>query len=240
MQALPDRDFEKAFQQKFETFEVAPSPAVWRDITSVLDNKRKRKSFPFLKLAAACVLLATGAALWLSAPEEKTWLRGETHAVVTVEDVVPQVSNPTEKEIIISTVKIPGSRPQASVVKRTAAVKHTEIKDIKPEVIQAAVVPQQTEPPRVQLPVPVEQKPSVLAEVPVNSLTDIKTNEPADDESVITKKRRIKNVGDFVNLVMDKVDPRRDKLIRFSDDGEGGSQVSGINLGILNIKSVKE
>ena len=54
------------------------------------------------------------------------------------------------------------------------------------------------------------------------------------------KRKRIRSFGDVVNLVMAKVDKREDKLIQFtnSDDGDE-SNVTGINLGIINLKKEK-
>ncbi|RYE28502.1 MAG: hypothetical protein EOP42_16695 [Sphingobacteriaceae bacterium] len=54
------------------------------------------------------------------------------------------------------------------------------------------------------------------------------------------KHKHIRSFGDVVNLVMAKVDKREDKLIQFTDTDDGDeSTVTGINLGIINIKKEK-
>lgn len=54
------------------------------------------------------------------------------------------------------------------------------------------------------------------------------------------KHKRIRSIGDVVNLVMAKVDKREDKLIQFTDSDDGDeSNVTGINLGIINLKKEK-
>ena len=36
MQAMPDKDFDRVFQERFEAFEVEPSSSVWRGIEAEL------------------------------------------------------------------------------------------------------------------------------------------------------------------------------------------------------------
>jgi hypothetical protein len=50
------------------------------------------------------------------------------------------------------------------------------------------------------------------------------------------RKHGIRNFGDIVNLVVAKVDKRKDKVIEFSDDDEDGSSITGINLGVIKVK----
>ena len=52
-------------------------------------------------------------------------------------------------------------------------------------------------------------------------------------------KIKIRSIGSLVNFVIAKVDHREDKIIEFEDNDEG-SEVSGINLGVLKFKSRKK
>jgi len=62
----------------------------------------------------------------------------------------------------------------------------------------------------------------------------------AATNSIKVKHKRIRSIGDVVNLVMAKVDKREDKLIQFTDSDDGDeSNVTGINLGIINLKKEK-
>ena len=83
----------------------------------------------------------------------------------------------------------------------------------------------------------------------VKSAADIKFNTRADPladrqpafdkkDSVATVKRKhkIHNFGDLVNLVVDKLDKRKDKLIVFSSDDENDERITGVNLGIAKAK----
>jgi hypothetical protein len=58
----------------------------------------------------------------------------------------------------------------------------------------------------------------------------VKQNKP------VVKRRGIHNIGDLVNLVMAKVDKRKDKLIEFTDTDDDGSTITGVHLGAIKIK----
>ena len=60
----------------------------------------------------------------------------------------------------------------------------------------------------------------------------------ADEFNSNTKNRKVRGVGGLVNFVISQVDKREDKLIEFTESDEG-TEVSGINLGLLKIKSKK-
>jgi hypothetical protein len=59
-----------------------------------------------------------------------------------------------------------------------------------------------------------------------------------DEERGHNGNKRIRSIASLVNFVIAKVDKREDKLIEFKD-GVEGSEVSGINLGLIKIKSKK-
>jgi hypothetical protein len=61
------------------------------------------------------------------------------------------------------------------------------------------------------------------------------SNQPAKTKPT-AKKHGIRNFGDIVNLVVAKVDKRKDKLIQFSDADDDGSVISAVHLGALKIK----
>jgi hypothetical protein len=58
------------------------------------------------------------------------------------------------------------------------------------------------------------------------------------EENELRGQKKIRSIGSLVNFVIAKVDKREDKLIEFKDSDEG-SEVSGINLGLVKIKSKK-
>ena len=60
----------------------------------------------------------------------------------------------------------------------------------------------------------------------------------AINKDTVTARTRhgVHSFGDLVNVLVAKVDKRRDKVIEFSPDDDGESHVTGINLGIIKIK----
>lgn len=58
----------------------------------------------------------------------------------------------------------------------------------------------------------------------------IKASKPAP------RKHGIRNVGDLVNLVVARVDRRKDKLIEFTDNDDDESMITGVHIGSVKIK----
>jgi hypothetical protein len=78
-------------------------------------------------------------------------------------------------------------------------------------------------------------KPSlVAAEIPAINKPDII---PQDIASV-KSKHKIHSLGDLINVVVAKVDKRKDKIIEFTDTDDE-SNITGVNLGIIKIKKEK-
>jgi hypothetical protein len=70
------------------------------------------------------------------------------------------------------------------------------------------------------------------------AIADFSEDEVNPDETEVRGQRKIRSIGSLVNFVIAKVDKREDKLIEFKDSDEG-SEVSGINLGLVKIKGKK-
>jgi hypothetical protein len=66
----------------------------------------------------------------------------------------------------------------------------------------------------------------VLASTPV----------PVEKTKPVAKKHGIRNFGDLVNLVVAKVDKRKDKLIQFTDSDDDESMISAVHIGAVKIK----
>ena len=58
------------------------------------------------------------------------------------------------------------------------------------------------------------------------------------NENDMADKRGIRNMGDLINFVVDKVDKREDKLIRFDTDDDNSSLI-GINIGMIKFSKKK-
>jgi hypothetical protein len=77
-----------------------------------------------------------------------------------------------------------------------------------------------------------QSQPVVTTTQPVLAGTQLpaaKTNKPAP-------RKHIHNFGDLVNLVVAKVDKRKDKLIEFTDTDDDESMITGVHIGSVKIK----
>jgi hypothetical protein len=59
--------------------------------------------------------------------------------------------------------------------------------------------------------------------------------EEVNEAEQTSPRQKIRSLGDLVNRVVAKVDPREEKIIQFTDNDEG-TEVSGINLGLIKFK----
>jgi len=245
MQDIQDRDFNTMFQQKFENFTVEPNSAVWRGIVSELQFNGQKKPFPVFRAmaVAASVLFVLSTALWLFSPKEKIRLYGKSDlAAIQDEPQDVKVSSPAVNRAgkkLSSSEKIPlSSINNEPVVERSSvnppAVEKKEAETLAPRPEEAPV--KEIEMAKLDNKVLQNKKANSMKDIPVLALV----NEQfalADTKKYTTPQPHVKTMGDIVNFVVGKIDPREDKIIQFRDDGDDGSEVSGINLGLLKFKS---
>jgi hypothetical protein len=76
------------------------------------------------------------------------------------------------------------------------------------------------------------ETPGMLAQPVLASahLPAVKQNKP------VVKKHGIRNIGDLVNLVVAKVDKRKDKVIEFTDTDDDETTITGVHIGAIRIK----
>ena len=240
MEPMQDKDFDQLFKQRFEEFEVEPSTRSWQKITGELDKtSKKRKALPNFWMAAASVIILAGTILWLYKPVEVIKLRGNA-----------------ETQIALKEVKQADKEPQLAVNETIAEPVETknrfaaksEVRTSRKADKQNALRTEQVEPEISKISDPAEnvlivsQKPVVL-QTQTNLVKEKEkpvvlavVNDEHNNAETETAKPRIRSVGGLVNFVVAQVDRREDKFIEFKD-GEEGSEVSGINLGLLKFKS---
>lgn len=260
MHPISDKELDKLFQQRFGDLEVEPSNDVWDKISNKMDKKVSgRRSFSIFWMAAASIILVISAGLWFNRPIKIVKLQGSSElAEEKVETLAPTIisepiTEPDQEEPVLTEIN-PGltefstEKPAVSDFKLIA-----EIPQIVPEVKPA------TEEPRIiiasnTVKKPVFNQPKQVVKVPSRysgdqslldvtqadmiAKVDVQEDHTLDEEPVNTGNKRIRSIAGLVNFVISKVDKREDKLIEFKD-GVEGSEVSGINLGLVKIKSRK-
>lgn len=235
MQHIPDKEFDKLFKDKFNDAEIEPSVNLWANIEKELAPKRKR-IIPIYWMAAASVIVVISAMLFFQ-KTDKIYLRAEqqqANNTTAVEEVVlptNAIEEPTaEAKVPISTksfvVKV--STPKAIETNfdnqqlAMQPIKETERLPIKQqEVMQLAIAP---------IKETVIENPIVIAQV--TPTTEVESNAISETDN-LSERKGIRNVGDLVNFVVDKVDKRDKKILKFNTDDDDNSSLVAINIGFL-------
>ncbi len=241
MQHMSDKEFDYLFKDNFKDVEIEPSADLWAKIAPQLPTKRKR-ALPLMWMAAASVVVVASVMLW-SVKEEKIFLQpGNANLLVApLEVIVPVVATPNDVTETIT-----------AEVRNNVAQKKTLPTQFVSDIISEKVEQQKNNDDAVQplfanahLPnkkpamatevlnqtevVPVETKiVYAQADIPNTEYADL-TNEPSSN------KRGIRNVGDLINFVVDKVDKRDKKLIKFDTDDDDNTSIIGLNVGFVKL-----
>lgn len=256
MHPISDKELDKLFRQRFDEFEVEPSDAVWGKISDQLnDQKIGRKSYSSFWMAAAGIILVLSAALWLFRPVEVIKLQGVAQ-IKEESNLAAPVHEPAKETITTAPANDLDSKLSAAVGDTKVSEKNTEMsnaqikvqEDVQPlvgkEVIIAAV--NKDKAPLIQEPV---SKPVIShadsfdkvgeGDVYARSLAKSEITEEIQTEAAVsTGQRKIKSIGGLVNFVIAKVDHREDKIIEFKD-GDEGTELAGLNLGLVKFRSRK-
>ncbi|MCQ6960777.1 hypothetical protein [Mucilaginibacter aquariorum] len=248
---MQDKEIDQIFRSGFNDFEVEPSAKVWGGIASGLD-RRKRSLKMYLGIAASLLLLLSAGLYFVSHVKDNTkkpvQLANVKNNRPAKSIITPVIASPKteqvqkvaqpqlEKTIAFNTAL--KSRKQKTKTVKVLPVRDIEI--IEPaqqlaQVVQPAqdikfVVPDREIPlnEKIEIPEDASFKANILAAQP--PVTKAIAATPV-------KKHRIRNLGDLINVVVSKVDKRKDKLIEFSStNDEDDSVVSGLNLGFIKIK----
>ncbi len=253
MHPISDKELDKLFKQRFEDAEFQPSEDVWGKISATMDNKaRVKKPFSVFWMAAASVLVVLGASLWFYRPVEVIKLQGTPQKMVlnTPESPIsdlgtgaskldphqPEIKGFDFSKLVVTEedsfdtpkeVTLPG-KSVAEITNQDLLAVSTPIRRNSHEVPQS---PKEVKVPRYtgdQSQLDVTQ-PDMIASVDIVQKDLLPENQQ-------TASKRIRSVGSLVNFVISKVDRREDKIIEFKD-GDEGSEISGINLGLIKLKS---
>lgn len=251
MQHMPDKDFDNLFRDKFMGAEVEPSANLWGNIAGQLAPKRKR-TFPLMWVAAASVAVVALVMLFTQ-NGEKVYLQGTAPTVAAV--------NATEKTQNVSVITADETNTLTPEVAVTVVTKptHTLKNSFTPKVVPVENVDTQknrlvaVQPSAQNEHLPIKKgdvKPLDIApvtETPVETQTVYAqantTNTSFDSinetEAGVSNKKGIRNMGDLINYVVEKVDKREKKLIKFDTDDDDNSSIIGLNIGFVKLNKRK-
>lgn len=249
MQPIQDKDFDQLFKNAFDDAEITPSRDLWSNIESGIEPKKKR-IMPIYWLSAAAVLLVVAAGILVYQqqnvnPKQLTsYVAPKVGPTVVEQPVKDSVITPVKPIEKVETVLSANTKPVTSLAKTTVkkVVKSVEKQKIvtAPEVLKQETTIAKTEESKKDINTKIEEailqpeKETVIAANP----TTIKADEPINDNEE-QQIKNIRNVGDVVNLIVNKVDKRKDKFIQFRTDDDDSS-LSSINIGPFKIGKRKK
>ncbi|TCD10305.1 hypothetical protein EZ449_10825 [Pedobacter frigidisoli] len=240
MQPIQDKDFDKLFKNAFEDAEITPSRDLWSSIESEIEPKKKRVIPIYWLSAAAVLLIATVGVLVYQQQEAKPNKfanRVEPKVVKPIletqpiKDTTKTLVVPTEKIILPATSK-PVEAIAKTSVKETAKPLEKQTVVTAPEMLKQETFIAKVEEPKQEI---IKKKidEAILQANPetviASTATTVKADDVSGDDNQVENKG-IRNVGDVVNLIVNKVDKRKDKFIQFRTDDDDSS-LSSINIG---------
>jgi hypothetical protein len=257
---MQDKEFDELFSSKLGELEVEPSDGLWDNIAAeVVIDKKDRSALPFISIAASVLVLITAGVFFIpklkqdnlkpavavvgkhtDSPKISIAPAQTEHAAIEPQpaQIAAVTASPKTRSIkrgirkqnnSLPAVKMEDVNPQqqiALVTLKAAAQNNVDLTSVKPDINTAVVTAQANIAPAVTDEVKV---------IPINSLADQQM--PAKTVAAVQpKKRRIRSFGDLINVVVSKVDKRKDKLIEFSSKDDDESLITGVNLGIIKVK----
>ncbi|HTI61117.1 MAG TPA: hypothetical protein VL525_18980 [Mucilaginibacter sp.] len=265
--AMQDNEFDDIFRSKLEGFEAEPSERVWMGVDEELHPVTRKKIWlPVLRIAASVIILITAGLLFIprhvkvdrpknnkngiaKVPVKQTPATGTTTEPAAKQPEIVKQPEPvrqpaqqpevnrmahvnTKKEKVAPVI---ANQPQPVEVKQTPEVVKEQDKELLAIVnttdIKNAVVPDKSTELTIKT-LPADNTPQVtkpqqaIAQAPVGK-------QPAKQ----VKRHGIHSFGDLVNLVVAKVDKRKDKAIEFSDSDDDESMITAVNIGPVKVKA---
>jgi hypothetical protein len=236
---MQDKEFDELFRSKLEDLEVEPSKGLWDNIAAeVVIDRKNRSALPFISIAASVLVLVTAGVFFIPKLKQED-VKPAVAVVVKRADtpevnVVPaQIKNadtePQPAQITAVTIAPKVHRIKQSFKKQNNSLSAVKVEEEADNPQQIAQVTPTTAPQNDAILAAV--KPDITApaiasmqindEVKVNPVATLAEQQvPAKTIAAVQpKKRRIRSFGDLINVVVSKVDKRKDKLIEFSSKG---------------------
>ena len=258
---MQDKEFDDMFHSKLGNFEVQPSAQVWQNIDAELAGKKKKGIFPILSIAASVLILLTAGILFIpkkgvvkrNKPDSNVVAKASP-SIVKPENIKPVNSAEKQQEqlAVVETLVKNVTKVNQPEIKTNAVAQKEQVNTsvAKTEIIKNKNQPLIASTDKVKQDEAIKQDPIELTEatsvgnketidnstISLPAQPVLATNQPAKTTKQVVKKRGIRSFGDIVNLVVAKVDKRKDKLIQFSDSDDDESVISAVHLGALKIK----
>jgi hypothetical protein len=227
MAHMEDKDFDRLFKDQFEGAEITPSANLWSNIEKELSPKKK-VVLPAYWMAAAVVAIAIMVGL-LRPKSEPIRLRGSADVVASTLKTDAVAPSKIEEQVV-------SEEKQEEGTPLVIAARLNE-NDVKKDFATMQPIVESSHPVNME----VQSTPAVIAQVaseaPVDDVMMARVETPqqaaVSTEEEQPERKGIRNVGDIINIVVNKVDKRDKKLIQFNTDEDDNSSVVAINIGFL-------
>jgi len=246
MQPIQDKDFDQLFKNAFEDAEITPSRDLWSNIESEIEPKKKRILPIYWLSAAAVLLIATIGFLVYQQQEVKPKQFANNVEPKTIKPIIEttQVGDSVKALGVViektEQVSPSNSKPAVALAKSSVkeAVKSTQNQKAitAPEMQKQETIIAKVEEPKQEI---IKRKIEEAIQQPKEetviaaNLGSVKADDVSGDYGQ-SENKGIRNVGDVVNLIVNKVDKRKDKFIQFRTDDDDSS-LSSINIGPFKI-----
>lgn len=227
---MKDKEMDQLFKDQFENAEIEPSAGLWISIEQQLEIKPVKRKFPFYWLTASAAAVAIIITSLLLTKEEKVQLQ-VTHSITplvekrTPVSVLEKSGTQSPNRIAATIPGLKNKIPVAKVIDTTNLKKDLMVmQPIKEDVRLHDMVE------RLR---PVVNSDTLL----LASNQSLGTDEVINESDQI-EKRGIRNMGDLINFVVDKLDKREEKLLKFKTDDDDSSLIA-INIGFIKFNSKK-
>ncbi len=250
---MQDKEIDHLFRSELAELEIQPSPIVWKNIAQKIDSGKRRKSWlPYLSVAASILFLVAIGLYFIpqvksvqQKPMQITAYKNNkpVHAIVAP-GVIKNASaaSALADQPVVAKASVKGhnlnktaARVQSNVLPAIVTEeKNEQVAQNMPrsaEIIKPVVPGAET---RLTAQADISEADPAMLQQPL----DIK-NPPGEIKVLaanITRRHRINSLGDLINVVVSKVDKRKDKLIEFSGTDDDESTISGVNLGFVKLK----
>ncbi|TWR26362.1 hypothetical protein FPZ43_14450 [Mucilaginibacter pallidiroseus] len=238
---MQDKDIDQLFGSGLQNFEVQPDERVWENIAYTINAGKRKKRMAWLSVAASLLVVAMAGVYFVknhNSKEDKadqmiSAVKSPIQKVIEVEQKQPVIAEAPAVDrtaIAAARFKIKHTNNQSRrVVKAALPIGEQSMAAPRGELLAAVV-------PGIETPI---VEPAEFDDEDVQFKTRLNPAVQTPQKSmaaVAHKKPRIKTLGDLINVVVSKVDKRKDKLIEFTNTDGDEATITGINLGFMKIK----
>lgn len=258
MQHISDNEFDRLFKDNLGEAEVQPSASLWGRIEPQISAK-KRSRVPYLWMAAASVVVTLSAGLLFmqtdnqpvdvvnTAKIKPSIIKGskpEAHKADVASNagssnaIAREKITGTDKTAVESSSEVISASVVENPLNESAMVKNEKsliaMQPVPAEMHHTITTPDQ-EPEQVVgqvIATPEMETALAVTEKPAVALEEVREVEQPE-------RARIRNAGDLVNFVVDKIDKREQKILEFKTDDDDNSSLIAINIGPFKLNQRK-